>query len=117
MGAVLPIQARHQARDLDRQLDPHILVIILGQMPVDRGGRGDIGGDGGARGGRAVLGQILQNGLAGVGALGQIGLGLPRCNTMSSPNIGLTKGRTALVPAPASCATARPPHANTAINE
>ena len=78
MGAVPSGQPGHQARDLDRQFDAHILVIIIGQAAIDGGRGGDIGGNGGAGGGRAMLGQILQHRIAGIGALGQESLRLAR---------------------------------------
>ena len=78
------VQPRHQARDLDGQLDAHIFIIVIGEIAVDRRGRGDIGGDRGAGGGRAMLGQILQHRIAGIGALAPVRPGfraraLPEC--------------------------------------
>ena len=72
------LQAGHQARDFSGELDAHIFVVIFGEITVDGSRRGQIGGDGGAGGGRAMLGQIFQDAVAGIGALGELGLGFAR---------------------------------------
>ncbi|MEI9886341.1 MAG: hypothetical protein WDN08_07525 [Rhizomicrobium sp.] len=72
--ALVAREARHQARDLARQLGAHVVVGIVGKVMIGGRGRRGIGGDGAAGRRRAVAGEVVEHLGSRIGAAGEFAL-------------------------------------------